>query len=129
MDDFGFGRVRLGSGSKFDVMPAEIVEKSANLYAMSVTPAGQGKREWVTFNPNSTTKKVGLSETMIDNCLFEKISRREISFKIVASSGGVKLQLRIEGQEIDETDEEMESSEVSWVRWPTGDKELVRIHL
>ncbi|KAF8340101.1 hypothetical protein F5887DRAFT_1191767 [Amanita rubescens] len=119
--DFGFGRVRLGSGTQFDLMPAQVItaKKGIVLYAMATTNDGK----WAMFDPTDRNE-VRLIEKVRDACLFKKYKKepKKEHFRLVVQVDKVDFQLRIEGDSILESDEDVEGSEVSFVPWAGGDK-------
>ena len=100
-------------------MPAQEVPNPV-WYAMSSTTDGK----WALFDPNEN--EVGLTEKVRDACLFRKYKQdpKKESFRVVVEGS---LQLKMEGKSIDESDEDVESSEISFVAWPGGDKDFVSI--
>ena len=122
--DFGFGRVRLGSGTQFDLMPAQVTTaKKMVLYAMVTTD-----RKWAMFDPTDKNE-VRLTDKMRDGCLFRKYKKEpnKPHFRIVVQVDEVDFQLRMEGNSILESDEDEETSEISFVPWAGGDKDFVSI--
>ncbi|THH20746.1 hypothetical protein EW146_g693 [Bondarzewia mesenterica] len=118
-DDFAFARVRLGSGTKFDVLPVYATSEKA-LYAMTVG----GK--WVTFNV--ARKELVLTEKMRDGSLFKKanVKLKKKAMRIVLENEGISYQLRMQGTRIRERDgEDAESSEVSMVEYPLANNEMI----
>ncbi|ETW77754.1 hypothetical protein HETIRDRAFT_453887 [Heterobasidion irregulare TC 32-1] len=112
-EDFPFARVRLGSGTKLDVLPAYATSETV-LYAMMTVD-----RKWVTFNP--AKGELVLSERMRDGSLFKKanVKLKKKAMRIVVESGGKSYQLRVQGTRIRKADgENAESSEVSMVEYP-----------
>jgi hypothetical protein len=123
LGNFGFARVRLGSGTEFDLMPAEVVSSDPRtLYALAVAGGG----EWVNFKVMEN--RVELSEKMKDGCLFmqsfQKNSRTWLKI-VVKNAQDKEYLLKMEGNSIKEYDEDAESSEVSFVENPFGEKDLV----
>ena len=118
-EDFPFARVRLGSGTKLDVLPAYATSETV-LYAMAVG----GK--WVTFNP--AKGELVLSERMRDGSLFKKanVKLKKKAMRIVVESGGAGYQLRMQGTRIRKADgEDAESSEVSMAQYPMENDKAV----
>jgi hypothetical protein len=115
----GFGRVRLRSGTKFNIMPAQVVpgDTAQDLHVLSV--AGEGK--WVMFNiredDDDEESNVALTEEVSEACLFKK-SYKQKGWKITAHQ---EFLLRVEGMEIG-TNVNLESSEVSFVNDPAEEK-------
>ncbi|THH06244.1 hypothetical protein EW146_g9673 [Bondarzewia mesenterica] len=117
-DNFAFARVRLGSGTKFDVLPVHATLENV-LYGMTVG----GK--WVTFN--IARKELVLTEKMRDGSLFKKsnVKLKRKAMRIVVENEGISYQLRMQGTRIREFDgEDAESSEVSMVEYPLANNEM-----
>ncbi|KAI0941799.1 hypothetical protein AcW1_003594 [Taiwanofungus camphoratus] len=115
-EDFEFGRVRLGSGTIFDVLPAHVTPEKV-LYALAVGT------KWVMFN--NARKEVVLTENMRDGCLFMKanVKIKKKTMQIVVEKEGKSYQLQMQGTRIREFDgEDAESSEVSMVEYPSKEQ-------
>jgi len=109
----GFARARLNSGTKFNIMPAEMIQDDR--YALRIA----GDNQWVMF---STVKnEVVKTVDMKDKCLFFKDNSKKKGMRIVIKGDAdVKdsdLQLRIEGKYLKTYDEDAESSEISFVKY------------
>jgi hypothetical protein len=116
--DFGFGRVRLGSGTQFDLMPAQVMFNKV-LYAMWSTTDGK----WALFDVSEN--KIELGEKVREACLFRKYKKdpKKAFFRLVIEIGEESVQLKMEGKSI-EDDEDVESTEISFVAWPESDSEF-----
>jgi hypothetical protein len=124
LQNFGFARVRLGSGTEFDLIPAEVVSSNPkDMYALAVAGGG----EWVIFK--IMENKLELTEKMKDGCLFMQSFQKKKPptwLKIVVKNAQDKeFLLKMEGKSIKEYDEDAESSEVSFVDNPLGERDLV----
>ena len=112
--------MRLGSGTKLDVLPAYATSETV-LYAMMTVD-----RKWATFNP--AKGELVLSERMRDGSLFKKanVKLKKKAMRIVVESGGKSYQLRVQGKRIRKADgENAESSEVSMVEYPMENDKAV----
>ncbi|KAF8517816.1 hypothetical protein JB92DRAFT_3113324 [Gautieria morchelliformis] len=117
-EDFPFARVRLGSGTAFDVLPAQVTSEKVQ-YAMAVG----GK--WAMFN--TAKKEVVLSDKITTGCLFTKsnVKVKKRVLRVVVETVGGNYQLRVQGKRIREFDGEYaESSEVSMVEYGRQNDEL-----
>lgn len=124
-DGWDFARVKLGSGSRFDVLPVATASgKEGAAWAMLV------KEEWVFFN--GIKNEVKLTKKLMDSCLFmvRNVKEKKMTMKIVTvPKDGVQYQLKIQGFKIKEFDgHNAESSEVSLVDYPNNSDELVRFN-
>lgn len=113
-DGFPFARVRLGSGTKFDVIPAYVTPEKDH-YALTVGD------KWVMFNV--ANQEVVLTEWLKDSCLFQKrdVKVKKKAMRIVLEAGGKFFQLRVQGTQIKDWDDDDETSEVSMVEYPLDD--------
>ncbi|KAJ3558331.1 hypothetical protein NM688_g993 [Phlebia brevispora] len=123
-DGWETARVKLGSGSSFDVLPVHTKSGSMNIdhcrYAMKL-----GAR-WVFFN--GVRGEVTLADQLKNGCFFTEsnIKRNAGRTKVVtpAVSGQRRYQLKVQKTMIDEDDEDsQESSEVYMARYPEDDAE------
>lgn len=135
-EDLGFGRVKLGSGSRFDVLPVQSTSMvPGGKFAMSITDAwavpeagadgAMHKENWTTFNP--ALGEITLTARLRSTCLFEesnvKAQRMHLIVPFVASEDAAPFAsfraLRMEGTCIVEEDgDDAVSSEVSFVSYP-----------
>lgn len=131
VDDFGCGRVRIGPGTKFDLIIAEtMMDRSGNWndrYAIIV--ADQAKRNWVMFRPS--TSMVELAETMQERCLFAFQKGKKKRIRIVVNKrllkrgeeppNDISCQLKMDDDFFETTENGAESPEVLFVDYPDGD--------
>lgn len=121
--DWDFGRVKLGAGSLLDVLPVQTSSGQGNSEMLALAV----ENEWVFFNPMKN--EVKLVDRLRDGCLFKKgnIKLKKKSMRIVVKTGGREYQLKMQCSMIDEFDgDDAESSEVSLVRYPEDNDDLVR---
>jgi len=116
-ENFPFARVRLGSGTAFDVLPAHAT-RDKELYALAMG------EKWVMFN--IARQEAGLKDEITDKCLFSKSNVKKKTMRITVEDNGRTYQLRMQGKRIKETgdEEDAESSEVSFVSYPDMSLEL-----
>ncbi|KAH7907763.1 hypothetical protein BJ138DRAFT_441680 [Hygrophoropsis aurantiaca] len=117
-DDFPFARVRLGSGTVFDVLPAEAMASSEKLYYALAVGA-----KWVLFNPKK--KEAVMSNNLQDGCLFwiSRQKKKGLGLVFDRAVDGEEWQLKMSGEMISDIDEDdMESSEVTLVKYPADAK-------
>ncbi|KAF9465825.1 hypothetical protein BDZ94DRAFT_1320103 [Collybia nuda] len=110
----GFGRVRLGSGTKFDLMPGQSIHLKGGVYINEFCLATMDGK-WVTFDC-SGPRVSKIKQEIDDGCHF-KIDKK----KIVVEQKGRSYELRVENSYIKEYDENSESSEVSFQTYPSPD--------
>ncbi|KZT11212.1 uncharacterized protein LAESUDRAFT_710796 [Laetiporus sulphureus 93-53] len=116
-----FARVRLGTGTQFNVLPAEVAP-GKDLYVLEIAGAQPGRR-WVEFIPAKS--EAVLTDQVKDACLF-RIVRQEDRARIVVQQDGSAMQLRMQYTRIKEADgEDAESSEVSFVPLEGHDSDAV----
>lgn len=111
----GFGRVRLGSGTKFDLMPAQSTHLKNGQYTDEYSLATTDGK-WVTFDCDSPRVSKIVQE-MNDGSLFKIDSKK----KVIVEQKGKSYELKMEGSYIKEYDENAESSEVSFQNYPGSD--------
>lgn len=120
-----FGRVRLGSGTIFDYMPAQVDAKGMVSYAFSVT----SEKKWLKVDPSA---KPFQNLRLTDNwdrrgCLLHHLEEpgspwMELGLEtgeMDATYSPVKMQLRIQGKYIKTYDENKETAEVSLMTCPS----------
>ncbi|THU77782.1 hypothetical protein K435DRAFT_769997 [Dendrothele bispora CBS 962.96] len=125
---YSSARVRLGDGSAFDVLPAQAAAQSAKvLYSLSY----QGK--WVLFDP--IRQEVVLQDSISDRCLFFMDASSSRGLRIVVQIPGKtesqdqKYQLRLQGEMIYDfgDDDDLESSEVSLIKYPSKNTPVSKV--
>ncbi|KIY45975.1 hypothetical protein FISHEDRAFT_60815 [Fistulina hepatica ATCC 64428] len=124
---FGFGRVRLGTGTSFDLIPAQLLNGPEELYVLKAHASGK----WLKFEPMKN--RVVLEDKWNDNCTFRMdtsspTAKQPWGSLVVPERDpnmdklkGESYVLRMEANYLSLTEPEAESSEVSLVRYPTQD--------
>jgi hypothetical protein len=132
LENYGFGRVRIGSGTKFDLTLAETMIDTDSDWKDRYALVVAGEAKWVIFKPSKSS--VELTEMMGEKCLFEMIIKKK-RMRIVVNKrqlrkgevvpNDIKCQLKMEDMLFDKVDDGAESSEVQFTDHVDGDKELV----
>ena len=122
-EDFEFGRVKLGSGSTFDVIPAQTMSGSDVMkMAMTIKDdwAIQEGKQWVFFSPLQGGREVVLIDRLSEGCFFTELNvKKDGRMKLVVENEGGEFQLRMQGNRIRDFDDgDAESSEVSMEPYP-----------
>ena len=115
-DDDPFALVKRGNGSEFDVLPAQVAQKTSKMHYVL---CHQGK--WVLYD--AIQQNVLLHDRINDRCLFYEERKKKGPAAIVMTfkPRGKDFQLRVQGEMIYGTDDDdSESSEVSMVEYPAG---------
>ncbi|KZT11210.1 uncharacterized protein LAESUDRAFT_710795 [Laetiporus sulphureus 93-53] len=117
---FSFARVRMGSGTKFNALPAEVT-KDKVLYALQVADA-EFLNKWLVFDV--VKNEIQLDDKLSTEGLFSYGNKKKNTFKIVMERTSPSVvQLGCQCKRIEEIDgEDAESSEVSLVPYPMGEK-------
>jgi len=122
MTRVGFGRVRLGSGTKFDWMPVQVDANRVVRYGLSTVD----ERKWLRFN--LAASNVELREQLDKGeCLLHSLKGKPEKTLIalgvetgeVRGDAPVFAELRMQATYIKLYDESRESSEVSFGEYPT----------